>query len=82
MEAGFKSALPAHRNCLHVGMQLGSTLECTRTMDKLIAKLAPDTALVIYRDAALMHLWQLQNKQVRNWADCSQLRVSAFRRNM
>ena len=30
-------------------------------MDQLIAKLAPETALVIYRDAVLMHLWQRQS---------------------
>ena len=37
-------------------------------MEKLIDKLAPDTALAIYRDAVLMHLWQRQCEQVRRWA--------------
>jgi len=37
-------------------------------MEKLIDKLAPDTALAIYRDAVLMHLWQRQCEQVRWWA--------------
>ena len=39
-----------------------------RTMEKLIAELAPETALAIYRDAVLMHLWQRQCERVRTWA--------------
>ncbi len=37
-------------------------------MDKLMDKPPRDTALAIYRDALLMHLWQGQREQVQRWA--------------
>ena len=37
-------------------------------MDKLMDKLPRDTALAIYRDALLMHLWQGRCEQVQRWA--------------
>ena len=69
MEAHFKRPRPARRSRLRTPCERSRLVPtCMPTMDKLIAKLPHDTALAIYRDAVLMHLWQRQCEQVQTWA--------------
>ena len=60
MEVHLKSTPRARRSRLRTPRERSKLVStCMRTMDKLIAKLPHDTALAIYRDAVLMHVWRL-----------------------
>ena len=69
MEVHLKSTPRTRRSRLQTSREHSRLIPtCVSTMDRLIAKLPHDTALAIYRDAVLMHMWQRQCEHVWTWA--------------